>query len=233
MKKNLLIFGADGALGKGVTEVLSEKDYDKIFLFDSHYNNESNEDKIKKIKVKDLSKEENVDEAFKPVTPKKNELFFLYSTVGGFLGGKTLWDTSPEEWDKIININLKTSFLIAKYFSNVVKSSAGGSICFTAASTGLNPEINKTAYGVSKSALIHLVKSLALEGEKIKLSVNAIAPFIIDTPSNRKWMKNSDYSGWVKPEEIGKLAYSLFDNFNFISGNIISIKNRFDFTNVN
>lgn len=96
-----------------------------------------------------------------------------------------------------------------------------------------NPEINKTAYGVSKSALIHLVKSLALEGEKIKLSVNAIAPFIIDTPSNRKWMKNSDYSGWVKPEEIGKLAYSLFDNFNFISGNIISIKNRFDFTNVN
>ncbi len=228
MRKNLLIFGADGALGKGITEVLSRKDYNRIFLFDSHYNNESTEKNIIKIKVKDLSIEENVKEAFKSLTPSKSELFFLYSTVGGFFGGKALWDTNSEDWDKMINMNLKTAFLIAKYFSGIVKSSAGGSICFTSAYTGLNPEINKSAYGVSKSALLHLVKSLALEGEKIKLAVNAIAPFVIDTPSNREWMKDSDYSGWVKPTEIGEFAYSLFENFNFITGNIIRIEKRFE-----
>ena len=50
------------------------------------------------------------------------------------------------------------------------------------------------AYGVSKAGLIHLVKSLAMEGEKIKLSVNAIAPYIIDTKANREWGKESDFA---------------------------------------
>ena len=189
MKKNLLIFGSNGALGKGVTESLSKKDYDKIYLFDPNFENNTPGEKTSKIKVNDLSIELNVSEAFKNVSASKDELFFLFTTVGGFSGGKSLWETEVSEWDKMINMNLKTGFLIAKYFAGLVKNSAGGSICFTAAFTGLNPEINKSAYGVSKSGLVHLTKSLALEGEKIKLSVNAIAPYIIDTPANREWMK--------------------------------------------
>ena len=229
MRKNLLIFGADGALGKGVAAALSKKDYDKIYLFDSHYEQKTvSKDRITKIKVEDLSIEENVIKAFELIPPHKNELFFLYSTVGGFTGGKSLWEMEVGEWDKMININLKSGFLIAKYFAGIIKSSAGGSICFTAAFTGLNPEANKSAYGVSKSGLIHLAKTLAIEGSKINLSVNAIAPYIIDTPANREWMKDSDFSQWIKPEEIGELAHSLFINFNFISGNTVLLNKRFD-----
>jgi NAD(P)-dependent dehydrogenase (short-subunit alcohol dehydrogenase family) len=73
-----------------------------------------------------------------------------------------------------------------------------------------------------------LVKSLALEGEKIKLSVNAIAPYVIDTKANREWGKESDFPRWIKPEEIGELAHNLFSNFNFISGNLVKLKLRFD-----
>jgi NAD(P)-dependent dehydrogenase (short-subunit alcohol dehydrogenase family) len=229
MKKNLLIFGADGALGRGVAGSLSKKDYDKIYLFDSHYEEESvSNERINRIKIEDLSIEENVIRAFRSILPSHNEIFFLYSTVGGFTGGKSLWDMEVSEWDKMININLKTGFLIAKHFAGVVKSSAGGSICFTAAFTGLNPEANKSAYGVSKSGLIHLVKTLAIEGEKVNLSVNAVAPYIIDTPANREWMKDSDFSKWIKPDEIGELAHNLFINFHFISGNTILLNKRFD-----
>jgi NAD(P)-dependent dehydrogenase (short-subunit alcohol dehydrogenase family) len=128
----------------------------------------------------------------------------------------------------MFNMNLKTNFLIAKNFSALVKNSNGGSICFTSAYTSLSPEVLKFSYGASKAALNHLIKTLALEGEKIKLSVNGIAPFIIDTPSNREWIKDSDYNSWIKPEEVGELVNSLFENFNFISGNIIELKNRFD-----
>jgi NAD(P)-dependent dehydrogenase (short-subunit alcohol dehydrogenase family) len=227
MKKNLLIFGSNGALGKGVTESLLKKDYDKSYLFDSHYGKNSESENSVNIKVNDLSEEENVAEAFKNVPASKDELFFLYTTIGGFSGGKNLWETEVSEWDKMINMNLKTGFLIAKYFAGLIKQSAGGSICFTAAFTGINPEVNKSAYGVSKSGLIHLTKSLALEGEKIKLSVNAIAPYIIDTPANRKWMKDSDFSKWVKPSEIGELAHNLFNSFYFITGNIILLTKRF------
>ena len=228
MKKNLLIFGSNGALGKGVTESLSKKDYDKIYLFDPKFENNTPGERTSKIKINDLSIELNVSEAFKNVSASKDELFFLFTTVGGFSGGKSLWETEVSEWDKMINMNLKTGFLIAKYFAGLVKNSAGGSICFTAAFTGLNPEINKSAYGVSKSGLVHLTKSLALEGEKIKLSVNAIAPYIIDTPANREWMKDSDFSKWVKPVEIGELANNLFSCFYFITGNIILLTKRFN-----
>lgn len=229
MKKNLLIFGSNGALGKGITESLLKKDYTKIYLFDSSIDSKNiGIENVHRIAIKDLSEEKNVVEAFKNVASSKNELFFLYTTVGGFAGGKSLWEMDIREWDKMINMNLRTGFLIAKHFARLVNNSAGGSICFTAAFTGLNPEVNKSAYGVSKSGLIHLTKSLALEGEKINLSVNAIAPYIIDTPANRDWMKDSNYSNWVKPTEIGELAHNLFCNFYFITGNIILLTTRFD-----
>jgi hypothetical protein len=72
------------------------------------------------------------------------------------------------------------------------------------------------------------VETLSSEGNSINLSVNAIAPFIIDTPVNREWMKNGNYSSWMKPEEIGELIHSLFQQYNFISGNIIELKKRFN-----
>jgi NAD(P)-dependent dehydrogenase (short-subunit alcohol dehydrogenase family) len=125
-------------------------------------------------------------------------------------------------------MNLKTNFLIAKHFSSLVKKSYGGSICFTSAYTGNNPEELKFSYGAAKSALNYLVKTLSLEGNNINLSVNAIAPFIIDTPANREWMKNANYSSWMKPDEIAELIHSLFQNYNFISGNIIELVKRFN-----
>ncbi len=106
----------------------------------------------------------------------------LFSTIGGFTGGKKIWETEVGYFDRMINMNLKTNFLIAKYFSLLVRKLDSGSICLTSAYTGLFPEEGKGVYGASKAALIHLVKTLAEEGKEIKLSANAIAPFIIDTP---------------------------------------------------
>jgi len=110
----------------------------------------------------------------------------------------------------------------------LVKKSFGGAICFTSAFTGKHPEELKFAYGAAKSALNYLVKTLSLEGSAINLSVNAIAPFIIDTPANREWIKNANISSWIRPGEFGELVHSLFTHYNFISGNIIELKKRFN-----
>ncbi len=227
MRKELLIFGSNGALGQGAARILSQKDFDKIYLFDVNLKVETADKKIVNIEVRDLSKEENVLVAFSQIKPDKNCLYFLYSTIGGFWGNQTVWETNIEDWDRMFNINLRTNFLLAKHFAWLVKDSAGGSICFTAAYIAENPEAMKCAYGASKSALVHLVKTLSLEGQNIHLSANAISPYIIDTPNNRDWMKDADYSKWIKAEEIGELVYSLFSNFKFISGNVITLKNRF------
>jgi len=226
MKKELLVFGAGGALGKGISSVLVKKDYDKIYLFNSSPFSFDADEKAAAIVTCDLTVEENIIKAFENVKPSKDKIFFLFDTVGGYFGGKNISDTDSDDWDKMFGMNLKTSFLIAKHFIKLVKQSAGGSILFTAAYTGVNPEAKKAAYGASKGALIHFVKSLALEGKEFKLSANAIAPFIIDTPANREWMKGG-YDSWVKPAEIGELVYGIFSNFHIVTGNIIQLTERF------
>jgi len=233
MKKELLIFGSGGALGNGVTEIFLTKDYDKIYLFDFKHK-EIIQPKVKQIIVNDLSAEENVKKVFNEITPSKDSAFFLFSTVGGFLGGKKTWDTDSKDFDKMINMNLKTNFLIAKYFSLLVRNSHSGSICLTAAFTGLSAEAGKNVYGTSKAALIHMIKTLAEEGTEIKLTANAIAPFIIDTPANREWMpapvlsgKEEYYENWIKPKEIAEFVNAVFQNYNIITGNIFQLKHRF------
>ena len=228
MIKELLIFGSNGALGTGVTEVLTKKDFNKIYLFDFKFDSESKDDRIKQSVIQDMSIEENVSKAFTNIQTAKEKHFFLFSTIGGFHGGVPLWETEVNDFDKMININLKTNYLIAKHFSRLVQNSAGGSICFTSAYVGNHPEQNKSGYGASKAALSHMVKSFAEEGKKIKLSVNAIAPYIIDTEANRNRMKKADYDDMMKPAEIGELVSSIFYNFNFVSGNIIELKLRFN-----
>ncbi len=227
MSKELLIFGSNGALGKGVTSVMIKKNYDKIYLFDFHFEEKYDNKNIIYVEIKDLSLEKNIITAFDNIKPGKEKVFFLFSTVGGFAGGKYVWETDANEIDSMIGMNFKTNFLIAKYFSKIVKESAAGSICFTAAFTGLREEKKKAAYGAAKGSLIHLVKTLAFEGEEINLSVNAIAPYIIDTPANREWTKDADYDLWIKPSEVGELVHDIFSNFHFVTGNVIQLTNRF------
>lgn len=226
MNKILLIFGANGELGSGASKVLTQKDYDEIFLFDFKFDKSLSSDKIKQITISDLSDEQNVDTAFNEIPLYNYAEYFLFSTIGGFFGGKKIWETSIEEMMKMLKMNLITNFNIAKRFALLVKEARGGAIIFTSAYTANHPEENKFAYGMSKSALSYLVKSLAIEGEAIRLSSMALAPFIIDTKANREWMSQADFNKWIKPEEIGELIYDLFENYKINSGNIIELKLR-------
>lgn len=228
MKKHLLIFGANGYLGKGITETFSKKNYDRIYLFDFKFDQATSEEHISQHLIKDLSVEENVTEAFSHIEVNKTDLYFLYSTIGGYFGGKKLWETGIEDFQRMISMNLKTNFLIAKHFSGIVKKSSGGSICFTSAYVGQHPEPQKAVYGAAKAAVTHLVRSLAVEGVEIKMSANAIAPYIIDTKENREWMNEKNLEQAIKPLEIGEFISAVFDNFNFISGNIFELKHRFN-----
>lgn len=220
MKKVLMIFGAGGALGSGCTKVLTQKDYNKIYLFDSKTIQTSGE-KVEFIQTGDLSNEENVISVFKKIEFDKTARYYLFSTIGGFAGGNDISETSLEEFQKMLTLNLNISFLIAKHFVNFASSSFGGAICFTSAMTSLSPAVNKLAYGLSKNGLNYLVKTLAKENRKNNISANAIAPLVLDTPGNREWVE--DLSIMVKPEDVGELIYAIFENSRIISGNIIEL----------
>ena len=227
MKKILIIFGSDGFLGSGVTSVLLKKNYDDYYLFDFKFRNKIEQANVYQFQIEDLSVEANVEKAFNIIKSDSDSRVFLFSTVGGFAGGKNIWDTDSEEWEKMFRMNFVSSRLIAKHFSKLVMKSDSGSILFTAAFTGIKSVAKNAAYGASKGSLIHLVHTLAEEGKSIRISANAIAPLVIDTPANREWMKKDNYDDWMKPEEIGEFVNSVFINYNFLTGNIFKLTNRF------
>ncbi|MBX2977402.1 MAG: SDR family NAD(P)-dependent oxidoreductase [Ignavibacteriaceae bacterium] len=226
MKKKLLIFGANGSLGKGIVDVIPENKFTEIHLFDFKFEN-SNHSHYNLHMVSDLSIEQNVENAFHNVTNSKESVFYLISTIGGYIGGKKISDTKFEDYLKMINMNLTSNFLILKHFQKLVNKSHSGTALFTTAFTGLNAKELNGVYGASKGALIHLVKTASLEGREIKLSVNSIAPLIIDTPENRSWLNYDQLETIQKPCEIGKFIFGIFENYNFVTGNIFEMTSRF------
>lgn len=226
MKKELLIFGSSGSVGKEAVKIFSKINYDTIYLFQRSESKINTNNKIKLNVVKDLTLEENVRDSFSVIESDKDKLLFLFSTIGTFIGGKPFWNTDFIDFKKILDINLNPNFLILKYFAKKVEESAGGSACFISGYSGVEPMENSSIYGISKAALNYLIKTSALEGRKINLSVNAVAPYTIDTEENRKWINKNRLDTLIKPEEIINFAENCFENFQSISGNIITLKER-------
>ncbi|MGE5457713.1 MAG: SDR family NAD(P)-dependent oxidoreductase, partial [Methanococcaceae archaeon] len=204
MKKNLIIFGAASALARGSLESFLHEGYDKIYLFDRHpFQLPGNPENVSFYKTEDLTNPVNMDKAFSNIEPDMGTLYFLLNTIGGFSAGLKVWDSDPSEVNKMLDMNFHISYSIARCFGNLVSKSAGGSICFVSSMTSFSAESNKAAYGISKNALNYLVEVLALEGRDINMTVNAIAPFILDTEINRSWITQE--TDLISPREAGQL----------------------------
>ena len=232
MKKILILFGATGNLGQTILPELMTGNYDKYYLVGRNIKENSTENVIY-INVGDLTNEDDVIEAFSKINHSSEDVIFLLSTVGGYLGGQTVDEINYADWLKVMDFNLNASFLISKHFIKIAKLAEAGSICIISAKSGFEPEAKKSAYGVSKSALNYLIQTIALEGKDYNISANAIAPYIIDSEENRKWVKNAQVL--VHPKDIGRFVNQIFDSYNFISGNIFilpgSMKSSVEFVN--
>lgn len=218
MKKVFILFGSTGNLGSEAVKYFLKQDYSNYYIFSRRPIKAKN---IRSIVVDDLTKEENVRDAFNQISRSKNNFYFLLNTIGGYWGGKSIAATPLSDWQKMIDLNLTTSFLIGKYFSILCKSGLGGSLCMISAASAINPPVNKGAYSISKNGINYLTKILALEGKEINLSVNTIAPFAIDTVENREWIK--DKTMLVSPSDICILAENLFKNSSLFTSTIFEL----------
>lgn len=209
--KIFLLFGSSGDLGSAALKYFLGQRYDHYYLFSRSRIIPGTEKKnYDLIYTEDLTIEENVVKAFSKVKKQSDANYFLFSTIGAFKGGKGIAETEYSDLRDMISINLNTSFLIAKHFSGLVNGTGGGSIFFTSASSSLEPGTGKTAYNISKNALNFLVESLAREGKELGLRANAVAPFAIDTTSNREWI--NDPNRLVSADEICGIVQTLFED---------------------
>ena len=157
----------------------------------------------------DIGDESQIKNLVSDVVKKYGRIDILINVVGGFLGGKKVTEMTEKEWDLMMNLNLKTAFLISKHVVEQMVKQGSGKVVHVAARLGLKGIAGNSAYGASKSGLIRLVESLSDEVKDKNINVNCIMPSIIDTGANRKDMPDADFSKWVKPSEIARVMLFL------------------------
>ncbi|MFE9450126.1 SDR family NAD(P)-dependent oxidoreductase [Streptomyces sp. NPDC006739] len=98
--------------------------------------------------------------------------------------GTGLGDTSPQQWERVLSVNLGAPFLAAKYGLPAVAD--GGSIVFVGSVAGLRAATGSPAYDSSKAGLFGLTRHVAKEGAPRGIRANLVVPGLIDTPMGRE-----------------------------------------------
>ena len=117
----------------------------------------------------------------------------------GIARGDAALDVSEDDWDEVLDTNLKGAFLVARELaSRMVHAGGGGSIVNVASILGFRAAPGLASYSASKAGLKHLTGALALELARHDIRVNAIAPGYIETDMNRDFFESAAGKAMIK-----------------------------------
>jgi NAD(P)-dependent dehydrogenase (short-subunit alcohol dehydrogenase family) len=150
----------------------------------------------------------------------------------GILRGSRLEDTSEEDWNEVLRVNLTGAFLVTKAAMKAMREQGGGSIVQIASRMAIRVKEEHGAYAASKAGILQLTQMAALEGAPHGIRVNCVCPGFIDTPMTRlsgpKDSVDAQFAGWAKvcplgragrPDEIARaMLFLASDEASFITG---------------
>jgi NAD(P)-dependent dehydrogenase (short-subunit alcohol dehydrogenase family) len=143
----------------------------------------------------------------------------VVNLVGGFASGPLVHETDPDDWEKLLRLNLRPGFLLARAAVPRLVERGGGAYVGVSARPALRPFAGAAAYVTSKAAVLAFVQALDADYRKAGVRANAVLPSVIDTPANRGAEPDADYSKWVQPAEIAKvIRFLVSDDSGVTSG---------------
>ena len=184
----------------------------------------------------DVSKEDEVKTAFRKIEKKLGAVEVLVNNAG-IQRYSTVTETSEEEWDLVMNVNLKSAFLCSKYAIPMMVNNNKGCVINVASVQSFISQKNVAPYTTSKTALLGLTRSIAVDYAPNIRSV-AVCPGTVDTPMFRNSIQESPNPDEVleecnemhlvkricSSEEVGELiTYLASDKAGFITGQAIRI----------
>jgi NAD(P)-dependent dehydrogenase (short-subunit alcohol dehydrogenase family) len=145
----------------------------------------------------------------------------LVNTIGTYHLGEAL-DATAEDLRLMVDVNAGTALWLTQAVAPYMREHGSGAIVHVAARQGLEPTAGMTTYSVSKAALVHLTRVLALELRPLGIRVNAVAPQVIDTAKNRPYLRPEVLAHAVSPEAIADvIVYLVSDPATPVSGAVL------------
>jgi len=207
-----LVTGGAGNLGRSVTEHLLGRG-DRVAV---PFHKTDRPDALKPFKERfgdrlfefgmDLTTDRGAGEAVKRVVEWAGSLNGVAHIMGGYRGGASIAETPVEEWDRMMSLNLRSAFLVARAAIPPMQSGGGGALVFVSSRAALAGRAGRGAYAVSKAALITLAETISEEYREDGIRANTILPGTVDTEDNRRAMPDADYARWTAPEEIARVV---------------------------
>ena len=156
-----------------------------------------------------------------------DDLEAVVDLVGGYASTGPVHETSPEDFDRILRLNLMPAFNLARAAMPRLVERGGGAFVAVSARAALRPFANAAAYVTAKAAVLAFVQALDADYRSKGVRANAILPSVIDTPANRRDQPGADHSKWVSPAEIARVVrFLVSDDSAVTSGAAIPVYGR-------
>jgi len=133
----------------------------------------------------DVSSETEIKQMAENTVANWGRIDILFNNAGVVLV-KPLEETTEEEWDRLMSINVKAAFLAIKHVVPHMRRSGGGAILNTGSIASFTGQLGTPVYSASKGAIALLTQSLALDYGRDRIRVNCLCPGITDTPMLRE-----------------------------------------------
>jgi NAD(P)-dependent dehydrogenase (short-subunit alcohol dehydrogenase family) len=186
----------------------------------------------------DIAKVDDVKRIVEQCIKAFGRLNVLYNNAGYGIGGSII-DAEEESWDRVLNTNLKGTFMCSKYAIREIKRQGSGSVINTSSVMGLTGGPASVAYCASKGGIVNMTRAMSCDCAPVGIRVNCICPGSIypTRPVEEEFQASGDperLKGFYEklypigrlggPEEVAKLAVFLAsDESSFITGQIFVI----------
>ena len=223
----------DGQIGQAVAQAFAKEGAKLVLVARRAEKLNARADEIKALSAEvlaipaDLTNEAEANRVVQQTLERFGRVDILVNLAGGLTKYKAATEHTLEDWTSELNNNLLSAFLCSKAVFEPMKAGGGGRI-INFARAG-EPQAKMVAYNCAKAGVVALTRTFALEGRKLNIGVNAVAPGLMDTKSNVKAMqpKPEDLPRWPKREEIAAaVVFLASDEASGITGQIVEVPGR-------
>jgi len=236
--KTALVTGGNRGIGRAIALKLAQEGANVAFT-DLQYddNSKSLEEELKKSGVKgkmytsDASKLNQTEEVVKKITEDFGTIHVLVNNAG-ITKDTLLMRMTEEQWDTVINVNLKSVFNFTKVVQMIMLKQKSGSIINISSVVGIAGNAGQGNYAASKAGIIGFTKSVAKEVGSRNIRCNAVAPGFIITEMTDKlpdevkegWIKNIPLRRGGTPEDVANVVLFLASDLSsYVSGQVINV----------
>ena len=231
----VLITGGTGAIGYAIAAEFAKTD-DVIITYNSRKSDAElicSELGCGCVQM-DTSDRSSVDAAAAEVLRRYGHVDVLVNNAG-ISQIKLFTDVTPEDWDRMIGINLTGCFNVTQAFVRSMISRKYGAVVNISSVWGVHGASCEVAYSAAKAGLIGMTKALAKELGPSGITVNCVAPGVIDSPMNSAHLSEDDLQELCdstplmrmgRAEEVAKATRALAEN-RFITGQILGVDGGF------